>query len=31
VFDESVERGDRLSQLIAKAVASGPPPETTED
>jgi ribosome-binding factor A len=31
VFDESVERGDRLSQLIAKAVASGPPPEETDN
>jgi ribosome-binding factor A len=26
VFDESVERGDRLSQLIARAVESGRPP-----
>jgi ribosome-binding factor A len=25
VFDESVERGDRLSQLIARAVESAPP------
>jgi ribosome-binding factor A len=27
VFDESVERGDRLSQLIDRAVASGSAPE----
>jgi ribosome-binding factor A len=30
VFDESVERGDRLSQLIARAVQSGQPPGDTE-
>lgn len=26
IFDESVERGDRLSQLIARAMESGTPP-----
>jgi ribosome-binding factor A len=30
VFDESVERGDRLSQLIARAVDSGQPPDDAE-
>jgi ribosome-binding factor A len=30
VFDESVERGDRLSQLIARAVESSHPPRDTE-
>jgi ribosome-binding factor A len=31
VFDESVERGSRLSQLIDAAVHSGPPPDTSEE